>query len=428
MYRHVPSWLARHRSLATGLWAERTYPFWVDPAVALLLSVVAVWLALGGAGAPEFADVARLGPEPNAPAPPVGPWREPEPDLLPLVAGTLLVTIPLAGRRRWPLPAFAVQFAAVLAVGDDNTWVTVLALLVGAYSLAACGRSPLMSIGALLAAASLVAVAFGPVELPVPDWATPFAILLPFGLFGVMVRALRARAAASAERAEALRAGQEAATRAAVADERARLARELHDVVSHHVSVMVIQAGAADKVIEARPDLARDAIHAVTNSGRQAMTELRHLLGVLAPDTGGDDLLRPQPGLDQLDALVDKVRAAGQPVTVAHTPVSLPRGVDLAAYRVVQEALTNALRYAPGAPTTVVVEPDGGALRVEVTDAGTANGVPTTVGAGSGLRGLSERLRLYGGTLQAGRRLTGGYRVSARFPLEAAATAAGRPE
>ncbi|GAA4725335.1 sensor histidine kinase [Phytohabitans rumicis] len=400
MLRHVPEWAARYRR-------------WADPALALLFAVAALWIALLGGDEPN-GDVYQV---PLDGLPPL-PAEESRP-MARIVLATLLVTVPLAGRRRWPLAVFAVQFAAVIGLRGDNTWVTLLALLVGAYSLAAYSPSPLVSIGAQVTAATGVAIGSDSIELPVPDWTAAFIILLPAGLFGITVRALRAKAAASAERAEALRAGQQAATRAAVAEDRARLARELHDVVSHHVSVMVIQAGAADKVIGARPDLARDALTAIGASGRQAMAELRHLLGVLAPD-GGEDLLHPQPGLDQLGALVEQVRAAGQPVTVEHTPVSVPRGVDVAAYRVVQEALTNALRYAPGARTTVIVRPADGVLTVEVTDDGAqVNGGSDPVGAGSGLRGLAERLRVYGGTLHTGHRLAGGFRVLATFPLEA---------
>jgi signal transduction histidine kinase len=333
-----------------------------------------------------------------------------------VVLESLLATAPLAVRRRWPLAAFVAQFAGVATVGGRNSWVTIVALLIGAYTLAAWGRWPVVSVAALLACAVTVAVSFERVSLPIPDAATPFAILLPFALFGVMTRALRGRAAASAERAEALRSGQEAATRAAVAEERARIARELHDVVSHHVSVMVIQAGAAGEVLDGRPDQARRALAAIRDSGTEAMGELRQLLGVLSPSSDGP--LRPQPGLDQLDALVDKVRAAGQPVTVRHTAPALPRGVDLTAYRVVQEGLTNALRYAPGAPTSVTIELEGDELLVEVLDTGA--GARLSLGSGSGLVGLAERLRLYSGTLEAGRRVGGGFRVAARLPLATA--------
>jgi signal transduction histidine kinase len=348
----------------------------------------------------------------------------PVPGVLAAAASNLLLTVPLAARRRAPLTVLGAQFvgAAGVALGSGSSQLAFVAIPIGVYSLAAHGRRPWVSIGALLAIATGVAVVFGEVTPPMPGWASAFAILLPIGLFGTSIRATRARADAFAQRAEALRAGQEAATRAAVARERTRIARELHDVVSHHVSVMVIQAGAAHKVIDSRPDLARGSLGAIKASGQEAMSELRDLLGVLAPAADGDDdeePLRPQPGLDHLDALVDKVRAAGQPVSVRHTPMSLRHGVDIAAYRVIQEALTNALRYAPGARTTVVAEQDGDILVVEVTDDGTAD-CPTSLGTGSGLVGLAERLRLYGGTLETGRRLGGGFRVTARIPLEAA--------
>src|SRR4029453_1639590 len=145
------------------------------------------------------------------------------------------------------------------------------------------------------------------------------------GLFGVAIRAARSRAHASEQRAEALEREQQTATRLAVAQEQARIARELHDVVSHHVSVMTIQAGAAGKVLDARPDMARGALSAIEASGRETMAELRHLLGALAPRAAAAPLLPPQPGLAQLDALVANVRQAGQPVTVRATPVELSR-------------------------------------------------------------------------------------------------------
>jgi len=254
-----------------------------------------------------------------------------------------------------------------------------------------------------------------------PGWAGVFVILLTVGLFGVAIRVARGRAEASHQRAEALVREQQAATRLALVQERARIARELHDVVSHHVSVMTIQAGAAGKVLDAQPDLARGALSAIEASGRETMAELRHLLGALAPGAADADLLQPQPGLAQLDALVESVRQAGLPVTVRHTPVRLSRGMDLAAYRVVQEALTNALRHAPGARTAIEITVDDADLVVEVTNdepPATAGALPAG-GSGSGLMGLAERLRLYGGKLETGRRPGGGFRVRASMPLEA---------
>ncbi|MBO0867026.1 MAG: two-component sensor histidine kinase [Micromonosporaceae bacterium] len=339
---------------------------------------------------------------------------------------SLLVTAPLAVRRRWPVAGYAIQFTAALTLdGRGSSRVVVVAVLLGAYSVAAHGRWVPLSLGALLASCVAVALTVNRVTLPIPAWASAFAVLTPFALLGVTIRATRSRAEAATQRADALRAGQAAATRAAVAEERARIARELHDVVSHHVSVMVVQAGAAEKVLDpAAPgqtgtDLARRAVRAVGASGREAMAELRHLLGVLNPPGDGEPLA-PQPGLDRLDALVERVRAAGQPVTLHRSALRLPRGVEITAYRIVQEALTNALRHAPGATTTVVVAPTRiGDLCIEVSDDGAAQPPAAPTGAGAGLVGLAERLALYGGTLRTSHRPGGGFQVSARIPIVA---------
>jgi signal transduction histidine kinase len=400
---------------------RRLRPGWRDVLLALVFSVAAVVLVLLAAHHSDSGQAVRVPFDPLRPKGPVPLERFPsggsddEPAPFTGAGLSLLMTVPLAWRRRLPLVALAVQFAAVFVL-RDITWVTFAAVIVGAYSLAAHGHWPMLSLAALVLAATLVAVTFPNSTPPLPGWSTPFAILVPIALAGTTIRAARSRAEAAAARAALLEREQEAATRTAVAEERARIARELHDVVSHHVSVMTIQAGAAGKVIDTRPDLARQAVNAIEMSGREAMGDLRHLLGLLAPRDDAE--LRPQPGLDQLDALVAKVRAAGQPVTTRVGELALPRGVDLTAYRVVQEALTNALRYAPGADTEVVVERDGTELVVEVTNATGRPDGTAAVGAGSGLLGLAERLRLYHGTLEAGRRLGGGFRVRARIPLE----------
>jgi len=427
------------RSLRTHLlhaWRAGERTLWPDVALATALSLAAVWLTIHGADASGSGDL-RLPEPPDVPAPPPGDWREAvEPSGSTTVARdvvlNLLMTVPLIGRRRWPLVCLIVQFAGLLAFENGVNVATLAALLIGAYSLAAYGRSALLSMSALLVAAGVTAGVFEDTWPQLPGWTGAFAILLPIGLFGVAIRAARSRAHAADQRAEALEREQQAATRLAVAQEQARIARELHDVVSHHVSVMTIQAGAAGKVLDADPELARDALSAIEASGRETMTELRHLLGLLTPGPT-DDLLHPQPGLDQLDALIEKVRQAGQPVSVRRTPVALPRGMDLTAYRVVQEALTNALRHAPGARTDIAIttepstEPssaDGRTdLVIEVTnDAPPAGARPDNsagTGSGTGLLGLAERLRLYGGTLETGRRVGGGFRLQARMPLEA---------
>jgi signal transduction histidine kinase len=420
------------RSRLRRAWHAGEHGLWPDVALAAVLSLAAAWLTLRAEGGPGEGDLPVLplpesfeGPMPAARS---GVARE-------LVLG-LLMTVPLVGRRRWPLACLTVQFAGLLASEVGVNAATLAALLIGAYSLAVYGRSALLSMGALLVAAGLTAGVKTNTWPPLPEWAGAFAILLPIGLFGVAIRAARSRARAADQRAEALEREQQAATRLAVAQEQARIARELHDVVSHHVSVMTIQAGAAGKVLDADPEQARSALSAIEASGRETMTELRHLLGVLTPGSS-DDLLHPQPGLDQLDTLIENVRQAGQPVSAQRTPVALPRGVDLTAYRVVQEALTNALRHAPGAATdiAITIQPstaptsaastgDGRTeLVIEVTnDAPPPPARPNDgveAGSGSGLVGLAERLRLYGGSLEAGRRVGGGFRLRARIPLDA---------
>jgi signal transduction histidine kinase len=411
------------RTRLQRLWRAAEPTLWPDVALAAVLGVAIVWLTIRTSDA-------VIGPAP--PGPPAGPLVDPGPLGDVGVAGfrrdwdniirdaflNLLITTALIGRRRWPLVCFAVQFTVLIGLDPDGNVLTLVALLIGAYSLA------LLSIGVLLTTAVAIAVIQTNTWPRLPGWAGVFALLLPVGLTGVAIRAARGRADASEQRTEALRREQEAATLLAVAQERARIAREMHDVVSHHVSVMTIQAGAAGKVLDADPELARGALSAIEASGRETMTELRHLLGVFSPEPA-EELLRPPPGLDQLDALVDNVRRAGQPVSVRRAPADLSRGMDLTAYRVVQEALTNALRYAPGARTSIDIttEPpaDPADLVIEVTnDAPPPGAERADAGSGAGLLGLAERLRLYGGTLETGRRVGGGFRVRAQLPLEAA--------
>jgi signal transduction histidine kinase len=238
---------------------------------------------------------------------------------------------------------------------------------------------------------------------------------------------------AVAERDRTL-AEHEAATRRALELERARIASELHDVVTHNVSVMIVQAGAARQVLAEAPGEARAALLAVEASGRAAMTELRHLLGLLSPaqapgEEGGTPHgaapaeLEPQPGLAQLPALVDRLTAAGLPIDlhIAELPQELSPGLDLAVFRVIQEALTNVIKHAGKPPTTVSLDYGDGQLVVDVVDTGrpilaAAPAVPA--GARRGLIGLRERIALYGGVLDAGPRSGGGWMVRARFPVD----------
>ncbi|EST20076.1 sensor histidine kinase [Streptomyces roseochromogenus] len=269
------------------------------------------------------------------------------------------------------------------------------------------------------------------------------------GLTAALVRIRRRWQAAVGERGWLLERERESAAEAAIAAERDRIARELHDIVSHNVSLMVVQASAAREVLGTMPDEAAKALRAVEDAGRGAMTDLRHLLGLLAPAQDGSDTdpgqgsggadavstpLTPQPGLDRLGPLVDRISFAGLPVEVriSGEPRPLPQGIDVTAYRIIQEALTNVLRHGDGGKAEVTVRYADHALRVEVLNTGpsaltgTAPAAPKpraaprspAAGTGRGLLGLRERVAVYGGDLDARRRLGGGYRVRARIPLD----------
>ncbi|MFF4888716.1 sensor histidine kinase [Micromonospora chersina] len=206
--------------------------------------------------------------------------------------------------------------------------------------------------------------------------------------------------------------------RQVLARERERISRELHDVVAHHVAVIAVQAAAAEDVFDASPERARAALGAITASARSALTELRAMLHALATDDGTDPD-GPQPGLAQLDALADAVRAVGIEVTVDRDAGAedLPGGVQLSAYRIVQESLTNALRHSRATRAEVSVRYDDGVLRLAVVDDGTAAPRRPGAGAGRGIVGMRERARLLGGTLEAGPLPAGGFRVEARLPV-----------
>jgi signal transduction histidine kinase len=242
------------------------------------------------------------------------------------------------------------------------------------------------------------------------------------------LRARHAVARALQERGWLLERERESAAQGAVDAERARISRELHDIVSHNVSLMVVQAGAAREVLPTSLDDAAEALRAVETAGRDTMTELRHLLGVLAPAAGGADELdvSPQPSLSRLSPLIDRIAFAGLPVEVriSGEPRALPGGVDLTAYRIIQEALTNALRHGDGARAEVTVRYSDHYLRVEVLNSGPSvlsggrTVAPAPKAEARGLLGLRQRVAVYGGDLDARRRIGGGFRVRARIPLE----------
>jgi signal transduction histidine kinase len=334
----------------------------------------------------------------------------------------LLATLPLMFRRRFPFACFMAQIAGVLLAFETNSVFTIAACMVGAYTLGVQSRLRWLSLLAVLVAALLVAIELGRGALPpVPPALLPFILLIPCWLIGSAIRVPVLRADAMRERALRLEREREAAVAEAAAAERARIARELHDVVAHSVSVMVVQAGAARQVLPQSPQAASESLMTVEASGREALTELRHLLQLLH-EADDEPSLAPQPGVGQLGALVERMTTAGQPVALrtTGTPHHLSPGLDLIVYRIVQEALTNALKYAAGARTEVLLAFGDEDLRVEVLDEGEAPPGAAGNGAGRGLLGMRQRVDLYGGEFEACPRAHHGFAVRARLPLRRA--------
>jgi signal transduction histidine kinase len=357
-------------------------------------------------------------------------------------AAAVLTTASLAARRRAPLAAFWVILTTVIAAGGDNTIVTIAATVIAAYCAVVYSPYRGRALLSLPLAGLIITAAFQDTAPPLPRRLSALVILLAITAFGNAVRVWRARARESGTRLLRVQAEHEAATRRALELERARIASELHDVVTHNVSVMVVQAGAARQVLGAGQDEARSALLAVEASGRTAMAELQHMLGLLCvpgelesgsqADGDARDQLRPLPGLGQLTMLTDRMTAAGLDVElrVIGVPWSLSPGRDLAAYRVIQEALTNVLKHAGSARAAVTLDYRRDWLMLEVTDDGPrcpAEPSPhprerqrpaALPGTGRGLIGLRERVMLSGGEFDAGRRPRGGWRVMARFPAQ----------
>jgi signal transduction histidine kinase len=327
--------------------------------------------------------------------------------------------VPLLWRRQHPLRVLAVSTAATVTVVAGWALYDPLPVGIALFTVAErCERRRSLAAGA----ATIVA-------LVAPLWASldsPHVFplvgrLLGFGvawLIGDSVGTRRRYVDALEERAERLERERAAEAARAVAEEQARIARELHDVIAHNVSVMVVQAAAANDVFDSRPDRAREALRAIERTGRSALDELRRLLGGVR----GEAAYAPLPGMADLDELLAQVRAAGLDValTIEGRAHPLPPAVDLSVYRVVQEALTNTLKHAQAAHASVRVRYADDELDVVIRDDGVGSGAEAAVnGSGRGLVGMRERLGLLGGSLAAGPAEDGGYAVSARFPLGA---------
>ena len=325
----------------------------------------------------------------------------------------LLVTIPLIWRRRWPLLVTAVVFVGA-AISREAPYVDSTCAAIAAYSVGTHERRRLVGLLELAILGVVVIAAFGGVIPSIPTFIAPFAVLFAFWTVGALMRQGRAKADAMAERARRLETEQRLSLAIAQAEERARIARELHDVVAHSVSLMVVQAGAARQVVERTPNQAIDALEAVGETGRRAMRELRTILGVLGNSGGDRD---PQPTLAEVGAIVETIKEAGLPVSleIRGTARCLTAGLELAGYRVIQEALTNALRHSRLAPTQVVVEYRPHEVMIEVL----CDGPATASGsAGRGIAGMKERVGLVGGRLEVGPGVERGFNVRAWLPFD----------
>jgi signal transduction histidine kinase len=337
-------------------------------------------------------------------------------DVAPAMAANLLATLPLALVRRRPAVAAALPVLGVLvAISDEEGALTIAGLLALLIALYVFGTRYRRRWSAVIAAPFLINAAV-PIDGEGPSF--PNALLLALVVAALALGdSRRQRGEAIAERDESRRAMADSLQEQAVMGERARIARELHDVVAHHVSAIAVQAEAARLTTEGLPDEGRARLEAIGVTARDALGEMRRLLGVLR-DEGGDAERAPQPGLARLGELVDTARDAGSEVrlTVQGRVDDLPAGVDLCAYRLLQEALTNARRHAPGAAVDVEVERRAESLRLRVRDDGPGPG--DSGSDGHGILGMRERAIMVGGTLTIGPAGGGGgFRVEAELPL-----------
>ncbi|MEU3355894.1 sensor histidine kinase [Streptomyces sp. NPDC037389] len=352
---------------------------------------------------------------------------------LKIVVALALSTV-IALRRRWPEKMLLLAAATGVAqvAFDVSPDVSDFAMLVIIYTVSS-GNTRWASRFALVG--GVLASPIAAVRWPTPHSELGSTLLgavfvsVPFVLAWVLGDSMRTRRAYWAqleERATRLEKEREQQAKMAVTAERARIARELHDVVAHNVSVMVVQADGAAYVLDASPDQAKQALETISSTGRKALTEMRRLLGVLRTEEGGEsgETYVPQPDVEQIGELVEQVRGAGLPVdfTVEGAPRPLPSGVELTAYRIVQEALTNTRKH--GGPDVgasvrltyfddglgLLVEDDGRGAQHELYEDGGADGM------GHGLIGMRERVGMVGGTLDAGPRQGGGFRISVLLP------------
>ena len=346
-----------------------------------------------------------------------------------LTLGAMLVVLPLAWRLRAPVAVlaamlgwFAVMVFVVVTENAGSPLTAMVALCVAFYTVGAhtAGRRSVEAFAGGLAAVIAIDIGSGGVFQNAGVRPGVWLLMAIAWLIGREVRRRRIEMQDLRGRAAELERQGEERLRIAAAEERSRIARELHDVVAHSVSVMVVQSQAAQRVLAQDVDATRDVLQSIETTGRQALTELRRLLGLLREFDGGP-ALEPQPSLRYLDELLAQIREAGLAVDlkVEGTPTPLPQGVDLSAYRIVQEGLTNTLKHAGADHASVLVRYAPSELEIEISDDGRGAPMPAANGDGHGLVGMRERVALYGGDLRAGRGDDGGYLVRARLPLGA---------
>jgi signal transduction histidine kinase len=381
--------------------AIRRHPWWSDSLLALALTVISVGSVVGSRTRYGFA--------------------------IPVLAAVaaLFTTVPISLRRYRPLGVLAVTVSAetLLLIFSNDSPVPV-GVIVALYTVAAyCERRVSIRAAAWVAVPITVGeiVNNGPhAGRVIPE----LAVIAIAWVIGDNLRTRRAYLSALKERAARLEREREEKADRAVIEERARIARELHDVIAHNVSVMVVQAAAGEEVFDEDPERARESLSAVASTGRAALTELRRLLGVIRADDdqGQEPAFAPQPGIEYVGELVRQVNDAGLPVelSVIGEPRALPEGVALCAYRIVQEALTNTLKHAEASGARVNVRYAADALELQVVDDGRGGSQVNGEAGGHGLIGMRERVALFGGELTTSGRAGRGYEVRARLPIEEA--------
>ena len=327
------------------------------------------------------------------------------------IALGVVETLALLWRRRHPVAVVVAVSAAAVAIAAVGAWLLPFQAAVALFTLAAAGGPRARAIG-LASVAAIAATLWSAEHSPFGEATARVVFLVAAWLLGESVGSRRAYVREIEEKAERLEREHETEARRAAAEEQARIARELHDVVAHALSVIVVQAGAAGEVLDSDPGRVREPIRAIDAAARSALADLRRVLGMVH----GDAEYEPQPGLGRLDSLIEQVRATGLEVSleIEGAPRPLPAAVDLSAYRIVQEALTNTLRHSGAARAHVRVR-FGDEIRLEIRDDGRGDANGTT--HAGGLIGMRERVALLGGSVDAGSGRGGVYVVTARIPV-----------